>query len=143
MTIWFKPVSKQHIDTLLAASLENMLEMSCFEIGDDRLVAAMPITDRHRQPHGVLHGGISCVLAETIGSVAASLCINPESFVAVGTDITATHLRPMKEGTVYAETYSVLRGRRRHVWAIRLYDQNQRQICLAQLGVAILDRVET
>jgi 1,4-dihydroxy-2-naphthoyl-CoA hydrolase len=100
----------------------------------------MPITDKVRQPFGILHGGASVVLAESIGSVASNLCIESDKWVGVGLEINANHLRSVKDGFVRAVCTAIRIGRTTHVWDIKIYDQDERLICVSRHTVAIVER---
>ena len=111
------------------------------EYGDDFLLARMPVDHRTTQPHGLLHGGASVVLAETLGSVASIFCIDlSEGKVPVGVEINANHLNSVKSGYVYGRVEPIKLGRRMHVWQIKIKDENDKLICVSRLTVAIVDR---
>jgi 1,4-dihydroxy-2-naphthoyl-CoA hydrolase len=101
----------------------------------------MPVDHRTVQPYGLLHGGASCVLAETLGSVASSLVINPDKFICVGIEINANHVRSVREGFVTGICTPIHLGASTHVWDIRIHDDNERLICVSRLTVAILKRI--
>lgn len=109
-------------------------------IGADYLCAVMPVDDRTRQPYGLLHGGASAALAETVGSVASSLLIDPEHEICVGMELNCNHLRGKKEGIVTATARPLHTGRTTHVWDIRICDEQDRLICISRLTVAIRKR---
>jgi 1,4-dihydroxy-2-naphthoyl-CoA hydrolase len=111
------------------------------ELGRDVLKAKMPVDHRTVQPYGLLHGGASCVLAETLGSVASSLVINPDKFICVGIEINANHVRSVREGFVTGICTPIHLGPSTHVWDIRIHDDNERLICVSRLTVAILKRI--
>ena len=119
----------------------TMIEHLGFEmvgIGDDWLKARMPVDHRTVQPQGRLHGGASCVLAETVGSVAANLVIDSDKFLAVGLDINANHIRPAKSGFVYGTATPESLGRTTQVWTIRISDENDRLVCVSRLTMAVI-----
>jgi 1,4-dihydroxy-2-naphthoyl-CoA hydrolase len=111
------------------------------ELEKDVLKAKMPVDHRTVQPYGLLHGGASCVLAETLGSVASSLVINPDKFICVGIEINANHVRSVREGFVTGICTPIHLGASTHVWDIRIHDDNERLICVSRLTVAILKRI--
>ncbi len=114
--------------------------LSLTELGVDFLKATMPVDHRTKQPYGLLHGGASCVLAETLGSVASALVVNPEKFICVGIEINANHIRSAKEGLVTGNCTPIHLGASTHVWDIRINDEKNRLICVSRLTVAILKR---
>ena len=109
------------------------------EIGDDYLTGKMPVDHRTRQPLGLLHGGASCVLAETLGSVGASLCIDQTKQVAVGLDINANHLRAVREGYVYGTAKPIHIGRSTQVWEIKIVNESNQLVCISRLTMAVKD----
>lgn len=107
------------------------------EVGDDSLTATMPVNERTRQPLGLLHGGASALLAETLGSVASALCIDFPRQQAVGIEINASHLRPVRGGFVTGIVRPIRLGRTTHVWDIRISDEEDQLICIARLTMAV------
>lgn len=108
------------------------------DIGPDSLTATMPVDARTRQPYGRLHGGASVALAETVGSVAASMTVDRTRFAAVGMEINANHVRPAYEGEVHATAEAVNLGRRTQVWSIRIVDAEGRLVCISRLTMAVI-----
>lgn len=107
------------------------------EIGDDYLRGTMPVDARTRQPYGRLHGGASVVLAEELGSIAASLCVDPQRYRIFGMEINANHLRGVSEGLVTGTARPLHLGRASQVWEIRIEDERQRLLCISRLTVAV------
>ncbi len=131
------------IDLLNGACRDTMAEaigIRFTAIGADFLCAVMPVDDRTRQPYGLLHGGASAALAETVGSVASSLLIDPEQEICVGMELNCNHLRGKKEGIVTATARPLHTGRTTHVWDIRICDERDRLVCISRLTVAIRKR---
>ena len=108
------------------------------DCGDDWISARMPVDERTQQPFQRLHGGASVALAETIGSMAASMCIDREKFVAVGMEINANHLRPAYSGWVTATARPEAIGRTTHVWSIRITDEAGKLVCISRFTVAVI-----
>ena len=106
--------------------------------GDDWITARMPVDHRTQQPFQRLHGGASVALAETIGSVAASYCIDRSKSVAVGMEINANHIRPAYAGWVYAKAQPESLGRTTQVWSIRITDEADKLVCISRLTVAVI-----
>lgn len=139
MSIWFhKNITPQHLAGIMKNTMPEFLELKWEEVGDDFLKLSMPVIDKTRQPYGFLHGGASCVLAETIGSVASALVIDREKFYCVGLEINANHLRSVSDGRVVAVSSPLHLGKSTHVWDIKIYDDNENLICVSRLTVAIL-----
>ncbi len=122
-----------------ADSLAAHLGIVITEIGDDHVCATMPVDTRTVQPHGRLHGGASVALAETLGSLAANLTLDPAAQIAVGLDINANHVRPVKAGLVTATARPEALGRTTQVWSIRISDEQARLVCIARLTMAVID----
>ena len=124
-----------------ADSLSGHLGIEYVEAGEDYLLARMPVDERTRQPYGILHGGASVALAETLGSVASFLTLAPEDTrVPVGFEINANHLRPARSGWVYGRATPIHLGRRTHVWDIRISDEAGNPVCVSRLSVMLIER---
>lgn len=140
MKIWYTDVKIEVLTALSSKGMTKHLGIELVEIGDDYLKAKMPVDDRTRMPRGLLHGGASCVLAETVGSVASALCVDPEKYVIAGLEINANHLRGIKEGFVIATARPFHIGRTTHVWDVRIEDEaTKKMICISRLTVAIIN----
>jgi 1,4-dihydroxy-2-naphthoyl-CoA hydrolase len=138
VSIW---TSVQTLDELNAASANTMmrhLDIVFEEIGEDFLRATMPVDDRTRQPMGLLHGGASVVLAESIGSVGANLCVDRSKFVCVGQEINANHVRSARSGRVSGTARPAHLGGRTQVWAIEIVDEAKELLCISRLTIAVL-----
>jgi len=132
------PVS---VDALNALSRGNMLEhlgIVFTDVGEDWVRATMPVDGRTRQPYGLLHGGASVVLAETLGSSAGNLCLDTREQMAVGLEINANHLRAVREGTVTGTARALHVGRTTQVWEIRIEDERGRPVCVSRLTLAVV-----
>lgn len=123
---------------LFPDTMGTYLDMKWVEIGDNFLKMSMPVDDRTKQPYGLLHGGASCALAETIGSIASYLVLDPSLFTCVGLEINANHLRSAKEGFVISTAMPLHLGGTTHVWDIKIRDEKENLICVSRLTVAIL-----
>lgn len=120
-------------------SLGNHLGIEFIEAGEGYLVARMPVDKRTQQPFGILHGGASVVLAETLGSVASWMLLDdPETQRAVGLEINANHIRSVREGWVYGRCTPIHTGRTTQVWDIRITDEQDRLVCISRLTIAII-----
>jgi 1,4-dihydroxy-2-naphthoyl-CoA hydrolase len=116
---------------------DERLGIEFVEVGDDYIVGRVPVDERTRQPYGLLHGGVSVVLAETLGSCGAAFSC-PPGYRAVGLDINANHLRGVSSGWVTGTARSVHRGRTTHVWQIELRDEAGNMTCISRITMAIL-----
>lgn len=138
--IWFRKYALTEVNTIFDKYMTQLLGIKAIEINNDNIIAAMPITDNVRQPFGILHGGASVVLAESIGSVASNLIIDPEKYAGVGLDINANHVRSASEGMLTATCSALHIGKTTHVWDIKMHDDNQKLICISRLTVAIIEK---
>jgi len=141
MSIWFnKNLSVENLKPLSPNTMAEYLGIEWVEVGDDFIKAKIPVDHRTIQPYGLLHGGASCVLAETLGSVASAMVIDHEQFYCVGIEINANHIRGARKGFITGITIPLHLGNSTHVWDIKLYDDSQKLICVSRLTVAILKR---
>lgn len=142
MPIWFnKSITLDDIKDLGKDTMAKHLGMEWVDIGENSLQLSMPVDEKTKQPYGILHGGASCALAETIGSVASALVIDREKFICVGLEINANHIRSAKDGLVIGHCTPLHIGRSTHVWDIKIYDDNKRLICVSRLTVAIMPKM--
>lgn len=136
-----KAVTTEGLNNFGLQNMPGHLRIEFIEVGDDFLIAKMPVDERTKQPMGLLHGGASAALAETMGSVASVLCIDDiTKQSAVGVEINANHLRAARSGFVYGRVSPIKIGRTIHVWRIQITDENQREICESRLTTMIIDR---
>ncbi len=137
--IWFSlDISLDQLNENAQNTMGPYLGMEFTEIGPDYLRAMMPVDHRTVQPYGLLHGGASAALAETVGSVASALIIDPAKLICVGLEINANHLRGVREGYVHAIARPLHIGSTTHVWDIRITDDEHKLVCVSRLTVAIL-----
>lgn len=123
-------------------TMGSYLGMEWGELGEDFLKMRMPVDQRTIQPYGYLHGGASCALAETIGSLASHLVIDTDKYLCVGLEINANHVRIAKQGMVTATCTPLHLGRTTHVWDIKIHDEDQKLVCVSRHTVAILKKVK-
>lgn len=123
-------------------TLMETLEIEFIDAGEDFLKAKMPVNPRVHQPMGLLHGGASVALAESVGSAASIMFVNPEKSEVRGIEISANHLKAKRDGMVYATAKIVHKGRSIHLWEIRITDENDNLVCLCKLTNMILPRKE-
>lgn len=141
MSIWFnKQLTISDLKPLSSGTMGEHLAMEWVAIGDDYLQMKMPVDSRTKQPYGLLHGGASCALAETIGSIASALIIDTDKNICVGLEINANHVRSTKSGFVMATCTPLHIGASTHVWDIKIHDDNRKLVCVSRLTVAILKK---
>ncbi|MBY0245234.1 MAG: hotdog fold thioesterase [Sphingobacteriaceae bacterium] len=137
---WFKPVTVEEINNRPTNHIGTVLGIKFTDIGEDFITATMPVDERTHQPAGILHGGASVVLAETLGSIASYLLIDPDKFIAVGLEVNANHLRPVSSGLVTGICKPLHIGAKTHVWEIKIYTDKNKMSCISRLTVAILPK---
>lgn len=140
MPIWKHPIDLDRINASADHTLVGHLGMQIIAVGDDYIVGTMPVDERTRQPFGLLHGGASVALAETLGSMAANLCLDTERELAVGLEINANHVRAVAGGVVTGTARLLHRGRTTQLWEIRIEDAQQRLVCISRLTMAVVPR---
>lgn len=139
--IWFKKdLQVQDITAMTKGTMVEHVSIEFIELGPDSLKARMPVDARTRQPYGLLHGGASCVLAETLGSVASAIVIDPGHFICVGIEINANHIRGVRDGWVTGTVTPLHLGNATHVWDIKIHDEREKLVCVSRLTVAILKK---
>ena len=139
--IWFNDqLSMEDLVSIGKGTMGAYIGIEFTEIGENYIKATMPVDERTRQPYGLLHGGASCTLAETVGSVASALVIDQSKYICVGLEINANHLRSAKSGLVTAKALPLHLGSTTHVWDIRIVDQHEKLVCVSRLTVAILEK---
>jgi len=140
MSIWRVTPTPEDLTARSSRSMPGFLGIRFTEVGPDFLRATMPVNERTHQPFGLLHGGASVTLAETIGSVASMQCVDPDQYLCVGQEINANHLRGLSSGTVTATARPFHLGSRSHVWHIEIRDEGERLVCVSRLTMAIVER---
>jgi 1,4-dihydroxy-2-naphthoyl-CoA hydrolase len=139
--IWFdKELTVEKLKPLGPNTMAAHIGIEWVEVGENFIKARMPVDHRTNQPYGLLHGGASCVLAETIGSVASAMVIDHSKFYCVGLEINANHIRGVREGHVTGVALPLHLGNTTHVWDIKIYDEREKLVCVSRLTVAILAR---
>ena len=134
--IWKKEASFELLENLSHATLVEHLGIKFTEIGNDFLQAEMVVDKNTHQPFGLLHGGASAALAETIGSMAGNLAVSADRY-CVGLEINANHVRPVRSGVVRGIAKPLALGRTIHVWDIKIYNENEKLVCVARLTLAV------
>ena len=138
--IWNDVPSLAFANELSGRSLIGHLGIEFVELGDDYLVARMPVDDRTRQPIGILHGGASVALAETLASWAAIFAVDRDQSNCVGMEINANHLRPVTSGWVTGVARPIALGRRSQVWEVRITDDAGRLVCVSRCTLAVVPK---
>ena len=138
MGIWQQDTDLARINGWAANTMLETLGIRYTGIGEDWLRGTMPVDARTRQPYGLLHGGASVALAETLGSSAAMLTLDPAKFGVVGLEINANHIRGVREGTVTGTAKALHIGRSTQVWEIRIEDERQRLVCVSRITMAVV-----
>jgi 1,4-dihydroxy-2-naphthoyl-CoA hydrolase len=136
--IWRSPQTLEELNGAAAGTLTGHLGIVFSEIGGDFVRATMPVDGRTRQPYGLLHGGASVVLAETLGSTGAVMCVDKTGFLCVGQEINANHLRSMRHGQVTGTARPVHVGGRSHVWTIEIVNEEQDLVCVSRMTIAVV-----
>jgi 1,4-dihydroxy-2-naphthoyl-CoA hydrolase len=139
MSIWKKIATLETLNQRGQGTMLSFLDIKIIEVGDDYLKATMPVDERTRQPAGILHGGASCVLAESVASIAANYAVD-ENHYCVGTEINASHLRPAISGLVTATGRPIRLGKTLQVWEIELHNERGQMTCISRMTAAVLRR---
>lgn len=140
MSIWFRKPTLEEANQHFDITILGVLGIRFTEVGDDYITGTMPVDTRTHQPFGILHGGASVVLAESLGSLAANFCVDSAKFYCVGLDINANHMRSVRSGTVTGTARPVHLGKSTQVWEIRIVDDANKPVCISRLTMAVLVR---
>ncbi len=135
-----KNLTVEVLNNRTTGNMVGHLGIEYTEVGADFIVAKMPVDHRTQQPMGLLHGGASVVLAETLGSVGSAYLIDLEKQFAVGLEINANHIRSARSGYVFGKAQILHQGRKTHVWEIKITDEDAKLVCISRLTVAIVDK---
>jgi uncharacterized protein (TIGR00369 family) len=138
--IWRSLLTLEELNAGRAGTILEHIGVEFTQIGDDFVRGTMPVDGRTRQPYGLLHGGASVALAETLGSTGASMCIDAERYQCVGQEINANHVRPARSGFVTGTARPVHVGGRTHVWSIEISNEAGKLVCISRLTVAVIRR---
>ncbi len=140
MSIWLQPFTVDDLNNLQEQTLVTNLGIRYTEVGEDYLKATMPVDARTKQPAGILHGGASLALAETLGSTGANLVVDRKQKLCVGLEINANHVRAMRSGQVTGTARPLHIGGSTQVWEIRITDPHDKLVCVSRITMAVLDR---
>lgn len=138
MSIWTREPDLAHLNAMRKNTICDVLDITFDAYDDESITASMVVDHRTHQPFGLLHGGASVVLAETLGSMASYLCIDSQKFYCVGLEVNANHLRGVRSGRVSAVARPIHMGRTTHVWDIRLTDESGKLNCISRLTIAVV-----
>lgn len=143
MSMWTSLPDLAYLNAMRKNTICEVLDITFDAFDDNSITASMVVDHRTHQPFGLLHGGASVVLAETLGSMASYMCIDQKQFYCVGIEVNANHLRGVRSGRVSAVARPVHRGRTTHVWDIRLTDDTGKLTCISRLTIAVVPLGET
>lgn len=135
--LWKNPVNLTQLNAM-PPNIARLIGIEFTAFDDESLSARMPVDERTHQPYGILHGGASVVLAESLGSVASNLIIDTAKYIGVGLEVNANHLRPVKNGWVTGTCRPIHIGAKTHVWDIRITNDAGKLVCISRLTVAIV-----
>jgi 1,4-dihydroxy-2-naphthoyl-CoA hydrolase len=138
--IWSRDYTVEELNGRPKGHIGDLIGIEFTEITNDSISARMPVNEKTHQPYGILHGGASVVLAESLGSVASNMIIDSNKYIGVGLEVNANHLRPVKSGFVTGICKPIHIGGKTHVWDIRLYDDKGKMNCVSRLTVAIIPK---
>jgi 1,4-dihydroxy-2-naphthoyl-CoA hydrolase len=140
MAIWFQPYTLEQVQQRGRGTMVEHVGIVITELGEDFLSGTMPVDHRTVQPMGILHGGASVVLAESLGSIAANLVVYPSAYYCVGLDINANHIRPADKGYVTGVAKPLHTGRTTQVWSIEITNSDGKLVCISRLTMAVVSR---
>lgn len=140
MAIWFKQPTKEEAGKLEKGTLMETLDIQITELGEDFIRGTMPVDHRTVQPYGILHGGASVALAETLGSIAAHLVVDSDSYYTVGMEVNANHLRPVTKGRVTGTARPIHIGRSSQVWGIEIKNDQDKMVCISRITMAVVPK---
>jgi uncharacterized protein (TIGR00369 family) len=139
-TIWKQNIQLSALNNKRAAGLGELLEIAIVARGSNWLAAEMPVTAKHKQPFGIVHGGATAALAETVASIAGWLCVDASKKATVGLELNINHLRAITEGLLTARASAVHVGRLTQVWQIDIHNQEFKQVSTARLTITVIDK---
>jgi 1,4-dihydroxy-2-naphthoyl-CoA hydrolase len=141
MIHWFiKERQLEHLKEISKNTVLELADITIDQITDEEIIGSMPVDDRTVQPMRLLHGGMSCTLAESLGSLGSYLLVDPQKYIIVGQSIQANHLRPAIQGRVTGRAHPIHVGRRSHVWEISIFNEEEKLVSVSRLTVAVLEK---
>ena len=138
MSIWYKTYKIEDLQDMITDTLAETLGIKLTEITSDSLKCNMEVLQRTKQSMGILHGGASAALCETLGSIASNLIVDPEKYFCLGLDINASHVRPVKQGFISAEAKAVHLGKKTHIWRVNITNEEGKLVCTSRLTMAVV-----
>lgn len=142
MGIFLQNVTVEWLNSLSKNTMSERIGIEFTKVGPDFIEGTMPVDHRTQQPLGLLHGGASVALAETLGSVAATCCVDPNRQYCVGLEINANHIRSVRSGIVKGTARPIHVGKKTHVWEIRIVNEKEELVCVSRITMAVLDKKE-
>lgn len=139
-SIWKVQPTPELVHGFSQGTMVEHLGIEFLETGNDFISARMPVDERTRQPYGILHGGASATLAETLGSMAGAFCVDVEKKIVVGLELNCNHVRSVREGFVYGTARPIHLGGTTQIWDIRIVDERDKLVCVARLTLMVLDQ---
>jgi len=138
MSIWFKKdIDIEKLNQYSLNTMNELLGIRIIEVGENYIKGTMPVDKRTHQAYGILHGGASAALAETLGSIGSIIVVDPEQYICVGVEINANHIRSVRDGFVTGTAIPLHLGASSHVWEIKIIDKNEKLVCAGRLTVFI------
>ncbi len=138
--IWHREYSLEEVNELFAINMTGFLDIKATSISEDEIIAEMPVNEKVKQPYGLLHGGASCVLAESVGSIASNMVVDANVYAGVGLEINANHIRPVTKGKVTAICKPLHIGKTTHVWDIKINNERGALVCISRLTIAVIKK---
>jgi 1,4-dihydroxy-2-naphthoyl-CoA hydrolase len=138
--LWFQPYTLEDLKAFVPNTIMEHIGIEITELTDTSISGTMPVDKRTHQPAGILHGGASVVLAETLGSLASVLILDRNKYICVGLEINANHIRPISSGTVTGTATAIHIGGKTHIWEIKILSDKGKLICISRLTMAILPK---
>ena len=138
--MWYKTYTVEEANSITRNTILEHIDIKIEEIGQDYIKGSMPVDHRTHQPYGLLHGGASVTLAESLGSLGASFVIDLNEFYPVGIEINANHIRSVRNGRVYGIAKPIHIGRSTHVWEIKIHDESDKLVCVSRLTLSIIKK---
>ncbi|MGJ1433271.1 hotdog fold thioesterase [Sphingobacterium spiritivorum] len=139
-SIWFKEYNLDELNVIFEKNMTGFLGIKATELTENSITATMPVNEKTKQPFGLLHGGASVVLAESVGSIASNMVVNDEKYMGVGLEINANHIRSATDKEVTAVCSPLHIGATTHVWDIRINNHRGQLLCISRLTVAIVPK---
>jgi 1,4-dihydroxy-2-naphthoyl-CoA hydrolase len=143
MSLWFKDVNVNELNLMCDNTMVSFLGITIDEIQPDSIIGSMPVSNHVKQPFGIVHGGANCVLAETLGSLAANMTLDPENFHAVGLSLNTSHIKAVRNGRVRGRAMNVHHGKTTQIWEIKTYNDANQLTSTSTLTMAIIQKLST